>query len=75
MTKIITAIFQKGTLIPIHSLEGLLKDGQEVRVVIETDDDGADILALATSVYKGLHEDQIEEIEAIAFDRTHFFSK
>ena len=75
MTKVITAIFEKGSLIPVTSLEGLLTEGQQVRVVIETKEEADDILKLATSVYEGLEQDQIEAIENIAFDRSQFFSE
>jgi len=75
MTKVITAIFEKGTLIPMTSLEGLLTEGQQIRVVIETEEDTGDILKLATSVYDGLEKEQVEEIEEIAFDRSQFFSE
>lgn len=75
MTKIITAVFNNGALIPVTSLTGLLKDGQQVRVVIETEESTGDLMELATSVYDGLDNDQIDAIEEIAFDRTKFFSE
>ncbi len=75
MTKVITAIFEKGTLIPVTPLGGLLTEEQQVRVVIETEEDAGDILKLATSVYDGLGIEQIEEIEEIAFDRSRLRCK
>jgi hypothetical protein len=34
-----------------------------------------DMLTLVTSVYQGLSPEEIDEIEQIAFDRSHFFSE
>lgn len=45
----------------------------KVRTTIETPDEPSDILELATSVYEGLTDAEIDEIEEIAFDRTSFF--
>lgn len=75
MTKIITAVFNNGALIPVTSLTGLLKDGQQVRVVIETEESAGDLMELATSVYDGLDKGQIDAIEEIALDRTKFFDE
>ncbi len=75
MTKIITAVFNNGALIPVTSLTDFLKDGQRVRVVIETEQSIGDIMELATSVYDGLDKEQIDAIEEVAFDRTRFFNE
>ena len=54
------------------------KDPSGKHVVLEIDvpEEGSpeEILQLATHVYEGLSDSDIDEVEAIAFDRSNFFS-
>jgi len=71
----IDAVYEKGAFRPLAS-EGLrLAEGQRVRLFVEAsiEEDG-DILGLAAKVYEGLSDQEIDEIEKIALDRSHFFS-
>lgn len=73
MTQTVEAIFRNGAFRPIAQGDLHLHEGQNVRITIETPDEPSDILELATSVYEGLTDAEINEIEEIAFDRTSFF--
>ena len=52
-----------------------IPEGQIVRLAIEPVESPEDILELATQVYAGLSEREIEEIEQMIFDRDNFFKK
>jgi predicted DNA-binding antitoxin AbrB/MazE fold protein len=71
----VEAVFENGIFRPLISLEFLIREGQHLKISIETTNCPDDILNLATSVYSGLSELQINEIEQIALDRTHFFNQ
>lgn len=49
-------------------------EGQRVKLVIEPLDSSEDILELASNVYKGLSEEQIDEIEHLILSRDSFFN-
>ena len=75
MGRPIDAVYEKGAFRPLDSRDLRLAEGQKVRLIvdasIEVDEDP---LSLAAKVYEGLSEGEIDEIEKIALDRTHFFS-
>lgn len=71
--QIIDAIYEDGTFKPINGGELPLTPGQHVRIVFDEVAESAETLKLAGEVYEGLSEDEIAEIEAIAFDRSRFF--
>jgi hypothetical protein len=50
-----------------------LRDGQRVRLVIETDESPDVILGFAASVYAGLSPQDVTEVEHIALGRRDFF--
>ncbi len=68
------AIFEKGVLRPLTNLQ--LHEGQSVKIIIEdkTTLDSEEMLEMAFQTYEGLSEQEIEEIEEIASDRSHFFT-
>ena len=71
MAKIIEAIYEDGVLKPVGSLP--LKEHQRIRITLEETFTGeGDILNLAANVYRGLSLKEIEEIEAIALNRSNF---
>jgi len=50
-----------------------LRDGQHVRLTVETEAESEDVLALAGQVYDGLSEEDVDDVERIALDRRSFF--
>jgi predicted DNA-binding antitoxin AbrB/MazE fold protein len=72
-TQKVEAIFERGAFRVIESLPVPLREGQHVRLVIETDESPDAILALAADVYTGLSRKDIDEVEQIALQRYGFF--
>lgn len=68
------AVFENGIFRPVTALPPNLTEGQYVRLVVETKAP-EDVLELAAQVYRGLSEQQIDEIEQVALDRRDFFSR
>ena len=67
------AVFQDGTFRLVRPLAVSLSEGQHVRLVVEVAE--KNVLDLAGSVYQGLTDDEVTEIEKVAFDRRDFFGK
>jgi predicted DNA-binding antitoxin AbrB/MazE fold protein len=74
MTQTIEAVYQNGTFRPLKALSPALIEGETVRLTV-TDKQLSpeEMLALAGQVYEGLSENDIDEIEKIALDRSNFF--
>jgi predicted DNA-binding antitoxin AbrB/MazE fold protein len=72
-TETIDAIFEHGTFRLIRPPTIPLRDGQRVRLVVETEASPDAILALAANVYAGLSAQDIKEVEQIALQRQDFF--
>jgi predicted DNA-binding antitoxin AbrB/MazE fold protein len=72
-TQICEAVFQNGVFRPVEPISAELAEGQHVRLVVEVEDN--DILSLATGVYDGLSDAEVNEVEQIALDRRNFFDK
>jgi predicted DNA-binding antitoxin AbrB/MazE fold protein len=72
-TETIDAIFEHGTFRLVRPPTIPLRDGQRVRLVVETEESPDAILALAASVYAGLSAQDITEVEQIALQRRDFF--
>ncbi len=72
MKQAIDAIYENGTFRPVQRDAVSIPDGQRVRITV---DDGCEpeSLRLAASVYDGLSDEDIDEVERIALDRTSFF--
>ena len=68
------AVFENGILRPLVNLK--LKEGQPVRLIIEetTTLKAEEMLKMAFQVYEGLSEQEIDKIEEIACNRSHFFT-
>ncbi|MFM9905291.1 MAG: antitoxin family protein [Pyrinomonadaceae bacterium] len=74
MSQIIEAIYQNGVFRPLNSLLPELRDGETVQIDIkERRLSPEQMLELASQVYEGLSEEDIDEIEKIALDRSNFF--
>jgi len=72
MKHTIDAIYEDGTFRPIQRDAVSIADGQRVRITIE-DECEPEALRLAGSVYDGLSDSDINEIERIALARGNFF--
>ncbi len=72
MQEILEAVYENGTFRPLKVPQ--LAEGQIVKLIVQSQSAIApdDMLALAASVYEGLSEDEIREVEQIASDRTNF---
>lgn len=71
--KICEAIFEKGTFRLLSPSDIAIPEGQKVKLIIEPIELPENILDLVTSVYDGLSEEQINEIEHIVLSRESFF--
>ena len=72
MQRAIDAIFENGMFRPVHRELLAIPEGQRVRITV--DDGDPESHRLAMSVYDGLSDDDINEIEKIAVDRSKFFN-
>ena len=68
----VDAIYEHGTLRLLHPEEVELTEGEKVRVIVTYQLTPDEMTDLAASVYSGLDEEEIAEIEKIAFDRSNF---
>jgi predicted DNA-binding antitoxin AbrB/MazE fold protein len=74
MKQTIDAVFENGSFRPLdnHSLPFL--QGQRVKLIVEAPSEPQeDLVELATQVYEGLSDKEVDEIEQIALDRRDFF--
>lgn len=72
MKHAIDAIYENGVFRPLQQPPVAIADGQRVRITVD-DTCEPEPLRLAMSVYDGLSDDDIDEIERIALDRGNFF--
>ena len=74
MTQTIEAVYQNGMFRPLRDLEPELEEGEKVVINVESYSENAKMLMkLAENFYEGLSEQDINEIEKIALDRSNFF--
>ena len=74
MTQTIEAIYQNGIFKPLNPVSEEIAEGETVEIIIKDKRLSPDeMLKLAGQVYEGLSEEDIEEIERIALDRSNFF--
>ncbi len=74
-TETVAAIFEHGGFRLVQPPPVPLREGQRVRLVIETEESPDSILALAAHVYAGLSPHDIAEVEQIALQRRDFFGE
>ncbi len=72
MTKTIEAIFENGVFKPMSPLNNIAEHKKVTLIIKDYDAEKFDILSLASTVYDGLSPKDIEDIEKLAFDRSHF---
>lgn len=77
MVKNLVAVYENGAFRPTTDEDIALPDGTRVRLTVEPIAQNAqeNILDLAAKVYAGLSDGEVADIERIAMDRTHFFSR
>ena len=75
MSHIISAVYENGVFRPIEPPVPPLREGQEVRVMFEANAAPASVLALAARVYEGLSQQDVEDVERLALDRSKFFTR
>lgn len=74
MSQTLDAVFKDGSFEPVDNGSLPFTDGQRVKLIVEVPPEaGADVLELARTVYDGLTERDIDELERIALDRSNFF--
>jgi predicted DNA-binding antitoxin AbrB/MazE fold protein len=74
MTQTIEAIYQNGMFKPLNPVSEEIAEGEMVEITIKDKRLSPDeMLKLAGQVYEGLSEEDIDEIEKIALDRSNFF--
>ena len=74
MTQTIEAIYQNGIFKPLNPVSEEIAEGETVKITINDKKLSPDeMLKLASQVYEGLSEEDINEIERIALDRSSFF--
>jgi predicted DNA-binding antitoxin AbrB/MazE fold protein len=68
----VEAIFENGVFKPIERPE--IPEGEHVQLTVETArPQQENPLELAANVYRGLRPEEIDEIERLVLDRSHFF--
>ena len=72
MKQTIDAVYENGALRPLQAGALVMPEGQRVRITIN-DEVEPEALRLATHVYDGLSDEEVNEIERIALDRNDFF--
>ncbi len=74
MTQTIEAIYQNGMFKPLNPISEEITEGKTVELTIKDKKlSPEEMLDLASRVYEGLSDEDINEIEKIALDRSNFF--
>ena len=74
MTQTIEAVYQNGMFKPLSPVSEEITEGKRVELTIADKKlSPEEFLELASQVYEGLSEEDIDEIERIALDRSNFF--
>lgn len=72
MSKTVVAIFENGVLKPVTPLLHIPEHKRVHLIIQEEVEEPSDILSLASKVYNGLSPSDIEDMEKISLDRSHF---
>jgi predicted DNA-binding antitoxin AbrB/MazE fold protein len=76
MRQTIDAVFENGSFRPLDEQPLPFAQGQRVKLIIEAPAESPeDLIELAGQVYEGLSDQDVNEIEQIALDRSEFFPK
>lgn len=72
----ITAIYQNGIFKPLKPVSDEISEGEEVVISVKSKRESVnEIMKLAENFYEGLSEEDVNEIEKIALDRSNFFGE
>lgn len=74
MHRAMDAIYENGMFRPVRRERLAITEGTRVRITVDDERD-PEALRLAVSVYDGLSDSEITEIEGIALDRRSFFGQ
>jgi predicted DNA-binding antitoxin AbrB/MazE fold protein len=74
-TETIEAVYEHGGFRPTTPVDLELAEGQKVRLMVEPIEKPEDVLALATRVYEGLTDEQIDAVEEHMARRQDFFGE
>jgi len=73
MRQTIEAVYQNGMFKPLNPVSEEITEGKTVEITIKDKESSAnEIMKLAENFYEGLSEEEINEIEKIALDRSNF---
>lgn len=75
MEQVVEAVYENGVFRPLKAPD--LSEGQEVQLIVQSKNQlsPSQMLQLAAEVYQGFSNEQIHDIEQIAFDRQSFFGE
>ena len=74
MRQTIDAVFDNGSFRPVDNPALPFSQGQRVRLIVEAPSESqVDLIELATQVFDGLSDKEVDEIEEIALNRSDFF--
>lgn len=70
----IEVIYQNGIFKPLNPIPDEIREGEKMEIIVKDKKLSPDeMLQLAGKVYEGLSDEDINEIEKIALDRSNFF--
>lgn len=69
------AVYENGKFRLLEPSRTGLNEGEQVRITVESEPAPKDVLTLAGSVYVGLSDEEIDDVEHIALDRQAFFGE
>jgi predicted DNA-binding antitoxin AbrB/MazE fold protein len=76
MSQVIDAVYEGGVFRPLNPQRIYVEEGNRVKLLMEpiiaSDESLPEVLLLARRVYEGLADEQIDAIEAVAFDRSNW---
>lgn len=69
------AVYEDGKFQLLEPSQLELNEGEQVKITVESESTPKDILALAERVYAGLSNEDMDDIERVAFERRAFFGE
>lgn len=76
MTQTLDAVFEDGRFKPVDNGSLPFAEGQRVKLTVETPAETQDdLIELAAQVYDGLTEEEVNDVERLALDRSSFFDR
>jgi predicted DNA-binding antitoxin AbrB/MazE fold protein len=76
VTQTLDAVFKDGSFKPLDNGSLPFSEGQRVKLTVETPvETQGDLIDLAAKVYEGLTDEEVDEVERLALDRSKFFDR